>query len=74
MEEKDIFAFDAEVDKIKENENCSKLEKTLRFAFSYTLFFLFLLMACAVTIGFTILQNFTTYVLLLFIVIVFKNI
>ena len=60
VEESDLKLFDADGDKIIENVNVTNTEKLLRFALSYVLFGMSLLMACGVTIGFTILQNFTT--------------
>ncbi|KAL9654269.1 hypothetical protein ABK040_010301 [Willaertia magna] len=53
--EEDIL--DKDMDNIKGNENISSFEKFCRFLFSYFLFFLFMVIAFAITVGFTILQN-----------------
>ncbi|KAG2373881.1 hypothetical protein C9374_011766 [Naegleria lovaniensis] len=61
MEEADMaLAFDADADIIKENVETPTLHRVGRYLVSYSIFVGFLILSCAITIGFTILQNFTT--------------
>ena len=61
MEEHDLAeAFDRDADIIKENLSTTRWHRLGRYFVSYSLFILFMLISCAITVGFTILQNFTT--------------
>lgn len=59
------LAFDADADIIKENVGTPTLHRVGRYFVSYSIFVGFLILSCAITIGFTILQNFTTYVVII---------
>ncbi|KAL9648612.1 hypothetical protein ABK040_016245 [Willaertia magna] len=60
MEEDIAEILDADSDRIKENEEYTTLNRLFRFTFSYSLFLIFMVLSSAATIGFTIMQNFTT--------------